>query len=194
MFDFVLFEKFLWVHWSVLLLIFGFVITILLIEGFVHVVGWMVFVWLVGGYLFWMLIEYWLHWIVFYFESEKGIGARFHWIIYGVYYDYLNDLLWLVMSLVLSVLLVVLFVYVFYLVIGSLGFLSFGVVFLVGYLFYDMLHYYVYYYCLKSVFGKWLWELHMCYHFQNHERGYGVSVSFWDHVFGTAPKVVRFEW
>jgi dihydroceramide fatty acyl 2-hydroxylase len=28
----------------------------------------------------------------------------------------------------------------------------------------------------------------MRHHFQNHERGYGVSAPFWDHVFGTAPK------
>jgi sterol desaturase/sphingolipid hydroxylase (fatty acid hydroxylase superfamily) len=27
----------------------------------------------------------------------------------------------------------------------------------------------------------------MRHHFQNHERGYGVSAPFWDHVFGTAP-------
>jgi sterol desaturase/sphingolipid hydroxylase (fatty acid hydroxylase superfamily) len=25
----------------------------------------------------------------------------------------------------------------------------------------------------------------MRHHFQNHERGYGVSAPFWDHVFGT---------
>jgi len=28
----------------------------------------------------------------------------------------------------------------------------------------------------------------MRHHFQNHERGYGVSAPFWDHIFGTAPK------
>jgi sterol desaturase/sphingolipid hydroxylase (fatty acid hydroxylase superfamily) len=31
----------------------------------------------------------------------------------------------------------------------------------------------------------------MRHHFQNHERGYGVSAPFWDHVFGTAPKNPR---
>ena len=28
----------------------------------------------------------------------------------------------------------------------------------------------------------------MRHHFQDHERGYGVSAPFWDRVFGTAPK------
>jgi sterol desaturase/sphingolipid hydroxylase (fatty acid hydroxylase superfamily) len=31
-------------------------------------------------------------------------------------------------------------------------------------------------------------ELHMRHHFQDHDRGYGVSAPFWDYVFGTAPK------
>jgi sterol desaturase/sphingolipid hydroxylase (fatty acid hydroxylase superfamily) len=28
----------------------------------------------------------------------------------------------------------------------------------------------------------------MRHHFQNHERGYGVSAPFWDYVFGTPLK------
>jgi sterol desaturase/sphingolipid hydroxylase (fatty acid hydroxylase superfamily) len=28
----------------------------------------------------------------------------------------------------------------------------------------------------------------MRHHFQDHERGYGVSAPYWDNVFGTAPK------
>ena len=46
MFDSALFEKFSRVHWSVPPIIFVPVITIMLIEGFVHGVGWMAPVWL----------------------------------------------------------------------------------------------------------------------------------------------------
>ncbi len=76
----------------------------------------------------------------------------------------------------------------FYAVLGSPGFLPFGAGFLAGYLFYDMLHYHVHHHRPKTALGKRLRELHMRHHFQNHERGYGVSAPFWDHVFGTAPK------
>ena len=153
-----------------------------------HGVGWMAPVWLVGGYLFWTLTEYWLHRIVFHFEPEKGIGARLHWIIHGVHHDHPNDPMRLVMPPALSVPLAAVFVYGFYLVIGSPGFLPFGAAFLAGYLGYDMLHYHVHHHRPKSALGKRLRELHMRHHFQDHERGYGVSAPFWDHVFGTAPK------
>ncbi len=50
-----------------------------------------------------------------------------------------------------------------------------------------MLHYHVHHHRPKTALGRRLRELHMRHHFQNHERGYGVSAPFWDHVFGTAP-------
>ena len=52
---------------------------------------------------------------------------------------------------------------------------------------YDMLHYHVHHHRPKTPLGRRMRELHMRHHFQNHERGYGVSAPFWDHVFGTAP-------
>jgi sterol desaturase/sphingolipid hydroxylase (fatty acid hydroxylase superfamily) len=73
-------------------------------------------------------------------------------------------------------------------VIGSPGFLPFGAGFLGGYLAYDMLHYHMHHHRPTTAFGRRMRELHMRHHFQNHERGYGVSAPFWDHVFGTAPK------
>jgi sterol desaturase/sphingolipid hydroxylase (fatty acid hydroxylase superfamily) len=30
-------------------------------------------------------------------------------------------------------------------------------------------------------------ELHMRHHFQDDERGFGISAPYWDRVFGTAP-------
>ncbi len=71
--------------------------------------------------------------------------------------------------------------------IGTPGWLPFGAGFLAGYLAYDMLHYHVHHHRPKTALGRRLRELHMRHHFQDHERGYGVSAPFWDHVFGTAP-------
>jgi sterol desaturase/sphingolipid hydroxylase (fatty acid hydroxylase superfamily) len=48
-----------------------------------------------------------------------------------------------------------------------------------------MLHYHVHHHTPKTELGKALRELHMRHHFQDHERGYGVSAPFWDRVFGT---------
>lgn len=188
MFETHLLEKFSRVHPSVPPLIFGPTIAALLVEGFIHGVGWAAPAWLVGGYLFWTLTEYWLHRIVFHFEPERGIGARLHWIIHGVHHDHPNDPMRLVMPPSVSVPLAALFLLGFYAVCGSPGFLPFGAGFLAGYLFYDMLHYHVHHHRPKTALGKRLRELHMRHHFQNDERGYGVSAPFWDHVFRTAPK------
>ncbi|MBV9466698.1 MAG: sterol desaturase family protein [Solirubrobacterales bacterium] len=188
MFESDLLDKLSRVHPSVPPILFGPTIVFLIVEGFVHGVGWAAPGWLLGGYLFWTLTEYWLHRIVFHFEPEQGIGARIHWIIHGVHHDHPNDPMRLVMPPSVSIPLAALFVLGFYAVLGAPAYLLFGAGFLAGYLAYDMLHYHVHHHRPRSALGRRLRELHMRHRFQNHERGYGVSAPFWDHVFGTAPK------
>jgi dihydroceramide fatty acyl 2-hydroxylase len=188
MFDSDLLDKLSRVHPAVPPILFVPVIGVLLALGFVHGVGAMAAVWIPAGYVFWTLTEYWLHRIVFHFEPEKGIGAKLHWIIHGVHHDHPNDPMRLVMPPSLSLPLAALFVWVFSLVLGSPASMPFGAGFLGGYLGYDMLHYHVHHHRPKTALGRKLRELHMRHHFQNHDRGYGVSAPFWDHVFGTAPQ------
>jgi sterol desaturase/sphingolipid hydroxylase (fatty acid hydroxylase superfamily) len=188
MFDSDLLDKLSRVHPVVPPLLFVPAIGVLLAEGVVHGAGAMTLVWVLAGYVFWTLTEYWLHRIVFHFEPEKGIGARLHWIIHGVHHDHPNDPLRLVMPPSVSVPLSALFVLGFYAVLGSPAFLPFGAGFLIGYLAYDMLHYHMHHHSPRTALGRKLRELHMRHHFQNHERGYGVSAPFWDYVFGTPLK------
>jgi sterol desaturase/sphingolipid hydroxylase (fatty acid hydroxylase superfamily) len=187
MFDSNLLDKLSRVHPVVPPLLFVPAIAFLFVDGLVQGAGAATPLWLAGGYVFWTLIEYWLHRIVFHFEPENAIGARLHWIIHGVHHDHPNDPMRLVMPPSVSVPLAVLFLWGFYAVLGSPGFLPFSSGFLAGYLVYDMLHYHMHHHRPTTAFGKRLRELHMRHHFQNHERGYGVSAPFWDHVFGTAP-------
>ena len=188
MFDSDLLDKLSRVHPAIPPIIFGPVILVMFVLGLVDGSGALTGVWLIGGYLFWTLTEYWLHRIVFHFEPSQGIGAKLHWIIHGVHHDHPNDPMRLVMPPSVSLPLAALFLWVFWLVIGSPGFLPFGAAFLGGYLGYDMLHYHVHHHRPRTAFGRRLRELHMRHHFQDHDRGYGVSAPFWDHVFGTAPK------
>ncbi|HWE15106.1 MAG TPA: sterol desaturase family protein [Solirubrobacteraceae bacterium] len=188
MFDNDLLDRLSRVHPAVPPILFVPVITILLIEGFVHGAGALTVLWILCGYLFWTLTEYWLHRIVFHFEPADGIGARLHWIIHGVHHDHPNDPMRLVMPPSLSVPLAALFVWVFSLIFGTPGFLPLSAGFLAGYLGYDMLHYHVHHRSATTRLGKMMRELHMRHHFQEHDKGYGVSAPFWDHVFGTAPR------
>jgi dihydroceramide fatty acyl 2-hydroxylase len=176
------------VHPLVPLFLFVPTIVALLVLGFVNGVGAMAVVWILAGYLVWTLTEYWLHRLVFHFEPDHGIGARLHWIMHGVHHDHPNDPMRLVMPPSVSVPLATLFIFAFYLIVGSPAFMPFGAAFLAGYLYYDMLHYHVHHHRPTTALGKRLRELHMRHHFQDHDRGYGVSAPFWDHVFGTAPK------
>ena len=188
MFDTKWLDKVSRVHWTVPLLVFIPVIIAFLAIGFTNGVGLMGIVWLAAGYGFWTLFEYWLHRVVFHFAPEKGIGARLHFIIHGIHHDHPNDPLRLVMPPSLSVPLAVIVLGVFYLVIGSPACWVFSASFLAGYLGYDMLHYHVHHRRPTTWLGKRMRELHMRHHFQDHDRGYGVSSPYWDHVFGTAPK------
>ena len=188
MFESALLDRVSRVHPAVPPILFIPVITFMFVEGLIRGAGWLTVAELLGGYVFWTLTEYWLHRLVFHFEPEKGIGARLHWIIHGVHHDHPNDPMRLVMPPSLSIPLAALFIYGFYLVVGDPGYLPFGAGFLAGYLAYDMLHYHVHHHRPRTALGRQLRELHMRHHFQTHDRGYGVSAPFWDHVFGTAPK------
>ncbi len=173
------------VHPSVPPLIFVPAIVVLLLYGAADI-GWTPFLGAVaGGYVFWTLCEYWGHRLVFHFEPEHGIGARLHWMIHGVHHDHPNDRLRLVLppafSLPLAAAFWGLFVGTFGMEVGSsvcAGFFS-------GYLVYDMTHFALHHTRPKSRFGRWLRELHMRHHFEDHERGFGVSVPYWDIVFRT---------
>jgi dihydroceramide fatty acyl 2-hydroxylase len=138
-----------------------------------------------AGWLFWTLAEYWIHRLVFHFEPDSGPGARFHWIIHGVHHDHPNDPLRLVMPPSVSVPLAVAFYGLFVLVLGTSAGSVFAAGFLLGYLVYDMTHYFLHHRRPKSRVGKLMRELHMRHHFQDDTRGFGISAPFWDYVFGT---------
>jgi dihydroceramide fatty acyl 2-hydroxylase len=180
-----LLDRFTRVHHSVPVIIFGPAIAILFALGldrlgFLPALGYAA-----GGYLLWTLAEYWIHRVIFHFEPDQGIGARLHWMIHGVHHDHPNDPLRLVMPPAASIPLALVFYVLFVLVLGGDRATAFGAGFLAGYLIYDMIHYHLHHHTPKTQAGKWLRELHMRHHFQDDERGFGISAPYWDRVFGT---------
>ena len=187
MFESRLLDRFTRVHPAIPVLLFLPAIGVLLITGAGRVGALEAIGLACAGYVFWTLTEYWLHRVVFHFEPESGVGARLHWMIHGVHHDHPNDPLRLVMPPSASVPLALLFLGLFWLVLGYDAALAFGGGFLAGYLVYDMLHYHVHHHTPRTAAGRKLRELHMRHHFQDDERGFGVSAPYWDRVFGTAP-------
>src|ERR1700743_2581417 len=81
MFDSPLLDKLSRVARGVPPIVFVPVITVLLVEGFIHGAGALTALWLLCGYVFWTLTEYWLHRIVFHLGPQGGVGGAPHWII-----------------------------------------------------------------------------------------------------------------
>jgi sterol desaturase/sphingolipid hydroxylase (fatty acid hydroxylase superfamily) len=142
----------------------------------------------VGGYVFWTLCEYWGHRGVFHFEPEEGLGARLHWMIHGVHHDHPNDPRRLVLPPAFSIPLALLFFGLFALVLGTPLAWGFAAGFYLGYVLYDTVHFALHHATPKGRVGRRLRELHMRHHFEDHERGFGVSAPWWDIVFGTRPR------
>jgi dihydroceramide fatty acyl 2-hydroxylase len=141
---------------------------------------------LVGGYALWTLFEYWLHRLVFHFEPDKGIGARLHWIIHGVHHDHPNDPLRLVMPPSVSVPVGAAVFALLYAALGPSYAPAVGAGFFIGYLAYDMTHYYLHHFRPRGPLGRALRERHMRHHFQDDTRGFGISAPYWDEVFRTS--------
>jgi sterol desaturase/sphingolipid hydroxylase (fatty acid hydroxylase superfamily) len=140
------------------------------------------------GYLFWTLCEYWGHRTVFHFEPDHGLGRRVHWMIHGVHHDHPNDPRRLVLPPALSIPLALLFLVGF---VGTLGpTLAWGVAagFYLGYVVYDTVHFLLHHTVPKGKLGRRLRELHMRHHFEDDQRGFGVSAPWWDMVFRTRPR------
>jgi sterol desaturase/sphingolipid hydroxylase (fatty acid hydroxylase superfamily) len=143
---------------------------------------------LAGGYALWTLFEYWLHRLVFHFEPEDGIGARLHWIIHGVHHDHPNDPMRLVMPPAVSVPLGAGVFALLYLIFGARYAPGLGAGFFLGYLVYDMMHYYLHHFRPHGRIGRMLRERHMRHHFQDDTRGFGISAPYWDEVFKTSSR------
>jgi sterol desaturase/sphingolipid hydroxylase (fatty acid hydroxylase superfamily) len=186
MFDSEALDRLSRVHPAVPLAIFGPAVAILLGLA-ISRLGVLALVGLtLAGYLVWTLTEYWMHRIIFHFEPEDGVGARFHWIIHGVHHDHPNDPKRLVMPPSVSVPLGLVFFGVFVLVLGASNAFAVGAGFFTGYLIYDSLHYHLHHHAPRTRLGRQLRELHMRHHFQDDTSGFGISAPWWDRVFGTA--------
>ncbi|MFO0724908.1 MAG: sterol desaturase family protein [Myxococcota bacterium] len=140
-----------------------------------------------AGITTWSLLEYWLHRLVFHYEPRSAIGKRLFWYLHGVHHDWPNDKMRLVFPPAVSIPLALLFWTIFGALLGeSLRYpMMSGLA--IGYLSYDMIHYWVHHFSPRSKVGKFLRRYHLEHHFKNPQSGYGVSSPIWDYVFQTTP-------
>lgn len=174
------------VHFSVPLFIFIPVISVFCYLAFSGGIGIAAFaMYFAIGLAVWTATEYFLHRFIFHYHPTSDWGKRIHFIFHGVHHDYPRDKKRLVMPPSASIPLATLFYFLFSLLFSKINLYAFFPGFLLGYLIYDMLHYAMHHYNFKSGIMKRIKQHHMLHHYQDPEKGFGVSSSLWDEVLFT---------
>jgi dihydroceramide fatty acyl 2-hydroxylase len=146
------------------------------------------------GWFVWTLMEYWLHRTVFHWVPDVWWGEKFHFFLHGVHHQWFNDRYRLVMPPAASIAVAV----VVFGALSALGAVTSawidpswvyavfaGIV--VGYMFYDLTHYYIHHAKPTNRVMLALRSHHNKHHHNARYAGkkFGVSCTLWDHVFGT---------
>jgi sterol desaturase/sphingolipid hydroxylase (fatty acid hydroxylase superfamily) len=181
-----LFESLSKVHFTVPLFIYIPVIAYFSYRAFASGIGLLNFVlYFLIGLFVWSATEYLLHRFIFHYHPTSKFGQRLHFIFHGVHHDFPRDKKRLVMPPSASIPLAALFYFLFSLVFPSVRLYAFFPGFILGYLIYDMLHYAMHHYNFKSGVMKRIKQHHMLHHYQDPNKGYGVSSSLWDIIMGS---------
>ncbi|MDD9946825.1 MAG: sterol desaturase family protein [Myxococcales bacterium] len=188
MFDSPLVDRFSRVHWLA--------VPLLYVPGIVAVLGysaaatgvtWSATLGLVAaGVLAWTFVEYWLHRTLFHWQPAGALGERMHFVLHGVHHKWPRDRYRLVMPPAVSLMLYWLFLSLWTALMGDAAY-AFHAGFVAGYVFYDLMHYYMHHGHPSWGWVKRLRKHHLVHHSPNlaNERKFGVSCTMWDHVFGT---------
>lgn len=187
LFDNPLLDKLSRVHWSMPLFLYTPLVAVLAWLSFKALGFALIAFATLCGYAAWTLSEYFGHRYLFHAELPGRWGARLHFLIHGVHHDHPNDPLRLVMPPLLSMpIMAIAFLVIVTIDAGRPLAYPTMMGFLLGYLLYDMVHYYVHHAEPKTPFGHYLRRLHMLHHFHDAGRGFGISAPWWDNLFGTA--------
>ena len=146
--------------------------------------AWVEILLFIAGTLFWTFFEYLMHRFAFHWVAESPRAQKFIYIMHGNHHHFPRDRERLFMppvpSLILSSM-IFLFMYVF---IRNYAFMFFPG-FMLGYLMYGTMHYAIHAWNPPFRWMKPLWRNHHLHHYKDDHKGFGVSSTIWDRVFGT---------
>ena len=139
------------------------------------------------GTLLWTITEYTIHRFAFHTMPNKdsAVLITLHFMFHGIHHKCPLDRYRLVMPPIVSLT----FAFCFYnIMTGMFGYnLGCALVagFALGYLYYDMFHYFCHHAKIRNSYIQDMKSYHMAHHFQEPNAGFGVSSKLWDIVFGT---------
>ncbi len=136
------------------------------------------------GIFFWSFTEYVLHRFLFHHHPNTEKGKKINYILHGNHHEYPRDKQRLFMPAVPSIIIASCFFILFYLFMQRYAF-AFFPGFMLGYLIYGSMHYAIHAWNPPFKWMKALWRNHHLHHYKHTDKGFGVSSTLWDHVFGT---------
>eukprot|EP00122_Pirum_gemmata_P003688 Pgem_evm1s3338 len=140
------------------------------------------------GLFHWTFLEYVIHCHFFHVENYLPNHPKvlaLHFLAHGIHHFLPMDKMRLVMPPTLFAILAVP-VLSFYRI-----FLSFEIVAgvgagtIMGYVLYDMMHYYVHHGIPATEYLREMKTYHLNHHYKNYDEGFGITSKFWDRVFHT---------
>ncbi|NML19783.1 fatty acid hydroxylase [Pseudoflavitalea sp. G-6-1-2] len=146
--------------------------------------GWRIALLYLAGIFFWTFFEYIMHRWVFHMIAESERGRKFIYVMHGNHHHYPRDKERLFMPPIPSLLISGTIFGIMYLLMGKNVFMFFPG-FILGYLMYGTMHYAIHAWNPPFKWMKGLWRNHHLHHYKDEGKGYGVSSTIWDHVFGT---------
>ena len=138
----------------------------------------------ITGILFWTLFEYVMHRYIFHWVAESERAKKIVYVMHGNHHHFPRDRERLFMPPVPSLILASIIFLSLYFIIGQNVFVFFpGFIF--GYLMYGSMHFAIHAWNPPFKWMKPLWRNHHLHHYKNENKGFGVSTTIWDRVFGT---------
>ena len=137
-----------------------------------------------SGMAFWTLFEYLMHRFAFHLVADSPRAQKFIYIMHGNHHHFPRDRDRLFMPPLPSFILAFSIFALQFLLMRSYAF-TFFPGFILGYLLYASMHYAIHAWNPPFKWLKPLWRNHHLHHYKDEEKGFGVSTTFWDHVFGT---------
>jgi len=137
-----------------------------------------------AGIFFWTFFEYMAHRFIFHWITDSNWGKKFTYTLHGNHHHFPRDKQRLFMPPIPSLIFSCIIMGIMYLIMGTNS-LMFFPGFLLGYLIYGSMHYAIHAWNPPFKWMKPLWRNHHLHHYKNEHRGFGVSSTLWDHVFGT---------
>jgi sterol desaturase/sphingolipid hydroxylase (fatty acid hydroxylase superfamily) len=141
--------------------------------------------WAAFGFLLWTFEEYLLHRFFFHYRPRSALGRKVHFLAHGIHHLDPWDRTRLVFPPLGGIVIAagLFLVLLAFLPLGPALAAMAGL--LVGYVTYDMTHYFTHHARPRSRWGKFLKTWHLAHHHKHWRRMYGVSSPLWDFVLRT---------